>query len=69
MNQFLHLVSGSTAALPTDLWIPSSRRTRPQRSEQLALGYFRNFQANQLEASVEAYYKTMQHRVLFGEGT
>ncbi len=69
MNQFLHLVSGSTAALPTDLWIPSSRVTHPQRSEQFALGYFRNFKENKIEASVEAYYKTMQNQVLFGEGT
>ncbi|MFN0035929.1 MAG: TonB-dependent receptor [Saprospiraceae bacterium] len=69
MNQFLHLVSGSTAALPTDLWIPSSRVTQPQRSEQYALGYFRNFMENKIEASVEAYYKTMQNQVLFGEGT
>ncbi len=69
MNQFLHLVSGSTAALPTDLWVPSSRVTQPQRSEQYALGYFRNFKENKMEASVEAYYKTMQHQVLFGEGT
>jgi hypothetical protein len=69
MNQFLHLVSGSTAALPTDLWIPSSRITQPQRSEQYALGYFRNFKENRIETSVEAYYKTMQHQVLFGEGT
>lgn len=69
MNQFLHLVSGSTAALPTDLYIPSSRVTQPQRSEQYALGYFRNFKENKIEASVEAYYKTMEHQVLFGEGT
>ncbi len=69
MNQFLHLVSGSTAALPTDLWVPSSRVTQPQRSTQYALGYFRNFRENRIEASVEAYYKTMQNQVLFGEGT
>lgn len=69
MNQFLHLVSGSTAALPTDLWIPSNRSIQPQRSEQFALGYFRNFSENKIEASVEAYYKTMQNQVLFVEGT
>lgn len=69
MNQFLHLVSGSTAALPTDLWVPSSRITKPQRSEQIAVGWFQNFNENRLEASVEAYFKTMQNQVLFGEGT
>ncbi len=69
MNQFLHLVSGSTAALPTDLLIPSTRVVQPQRSEQWALGYFHNFKDNEIETSVEAYYKTMHNQVLFGEGT
>ncbi len=31
--------------------------------------YFRNFKDNEIEASVEAYYKTMHNQVLFGEGT
>ena len=69
MNQFLHLVGGSTASLPVDLWVPSSKITKPQRSEQYALGYFRNFKNNEIETSVEAYYKTMENQILFGQGT
>ncbi len=43
MNQFLHLVPTSTASLPTDLWIPTTENTKPQLSEQFALGYFKDF--------------------------
>ena len=68
MNQFLHLIPSSTAALPTDIWIPSSDKTKPQFSTQYAIGYFKNFKNNKIETSVECYYKTMDHQVLFGEG-
>jgi len=68
MNQFLHLIPSSTASVPTDIWVPSTKRTKPQRSEQVALGYFRNFNDNQFETSVELYYKTMENQVLYQEG-
>jgi hypothetical protein len=68
MNQFLHLIPNSTAGLPTDIWIPSSKTTKPQTAVQYALGYFRNFKDNAIEASVEVYYKKMSSQVLFGEG-
>ncbi len=68
MNQFLHLIPNSTAGLPTDIWIPSSDKTKPQSSTQYAVGYFRNFKDNAIETSVEIYYKDMDNQVLFGEG-
>lgn len=68
MNQFLHLIPNSTAGLPTDIWIPSSKTAKPQTGVQYALGYFRNFKDNAIETSVEVYYKKMTNQVLFGEG-
>lgn len=68
MNQFLHLVPSSTASIPTNVWVPSTLRTKPQLSEQFSLGYFRNFANNRFEASLEAYYKTMDNQVLFPAG-
>ncbi len=68
MNQFLHLIPNATAGLPTDIWLPSSAKTKPQFSTQYALGYFSNFQDNAIEASVEVYYKKMNNQVLFAEG-
>ncbi len=69
MNQFLHLVPSSTASLPTDIWLSSSALVKPQTSTQYALGIFKNFQDNSIEASIEGYYKDMKNQVLFKEGT
>lgn len=68
MNQFLHLITGSTSALPTDIWIPSSDVIRPQQSDQYSVGFFKNFNDNTIETSVEVYYKNMDNQVLFREG-
>ena len=69
MNQFLHSVPNSTASLPTDIWMSSSAKIKPQKSSQVAVGLFKNFKDNSIEASVEVYYKTMNNQVLFKEGS
>jgi hypothetical protein len=69
MNQFLHLVPNSTSSIPTDIWLSSSRTIKPQNSNQLAVGLFKNFRNNSIECSIEGYYKTMDNQVLFKEGT
>jgi hypothetical protein len=69
MNQFLHLLASSTASLPTDVWISSSKLVKPEVSRQIALGWFKNFDNNNIETSIEAYYKTMTNQVLFKEGS
>ena len=67
-NQFIHLVSSSTSTLPTDLWVPSSALVKPQRGTQVSLGYFRNFFNDDLEMSVEGYYKDLRNQIEFGSG-
>lgn len=67
--QFLHLATTSGAAFPADLWIPSSQNVRPQQAFQYAVGYYRNFQSNTYEASVEGYYKPMYNQIEFKPGT
>lgn len=69
MNQFLHLVPNSTASLPTDIWLPSSKYVKPQGSTQYSIGLFKNFKDNEIETSLEVYYKNMSNQVLFKEGT
>ncbi len=66
--QFLHLISNSTAATPTDIWLPSSPIIKPQISDQYAIGYFRNFKNNTIEFSAEAYYKDFQNTIDFRDG-
>ena len=57
MYQYMQLASNSTATFPLDLWFMSSPNVKPQKVDQISLGYFRNFRNNIFETSVEAYYK------------
>lgn len=66
--QFIHLVSNAGSTLPTDLWVPSTYRVKPQIGWQYAAGYFRNFNNNMFETSIELYYKTMQNQIEYKEG-
>lgn len=66
--QYVHLASLSSVSLPTDVWVPSSSRVKPQLGTQYAAGYFRNFADNLFETSVELYYKDMKNLVEYREG-
>jgi hypothetical protein len=62
-TQSLHLLSNSTAALPTDLWVMSSNNIRPQVADQVAMGYYQNLKNDAYEFSAELYYKGMQNQI------
>jgi len=57
MVQYVHLISNSTVPIPFATWAPSSPYLGPQKADQFAVGYFRNFRDNMFEFSAEAYYK------------
>ena len=67
-TQNLHLLSNSNAGSPTDVWIGSSNNVKPEISDQVALGYFRNFNKNNYEVSAEIYYKHMQNQIDYKPG-
>ncbi|MFZ1799157.1 MAG: TonB-dependent receptor [Chitinophagaceae bacterium] len=66
--QYIHLVSNAGTTLPTDIWVPSTYRVKPQIAWQYALGYFRNFANNTFETSLELYYKSMDNQIEYREG-
>ena len=66
--QYIHLASTSLVSLPTDLWVPSSTAIKPKFSRQYALGYFKNFNDNMYETSLEGYYKEMTNLIEYKEG-
>lgn len=66
--QYIHLVSNAGSTLPTDLWVPSTYRVKPQISWMYAAGLYKNFQDNMFETSVEVYYKDMQNQIEYREG-
>ncbi|MFN6374132.1 MAG: TonB-dependent receptor [Chitinophagia bacterium] len=67
-RQYIHLVSNAGTTLPTDVWVPSTFRVKPQLSWQYAAGYFKNFNDNSWETSVEVYYKSMENQIEYKEG-
>lgn len=66
--QYIQLASMSSATLPTDLWMPSTDKIKPQFAVQYSLGLFKNFKKDQYETSVELYYKTMKNLIDYKEG-
>ena len=69
MAQYLQLLSNSTSGQPTDTWMPSTNNIKPLTVNQYAVGYFKNFNKNKFEFSVEAYYKDMNNVVDYEDGT
>jgi hypothetical protein len=66
--QNLHLVSNSTSSNPTDKWIANTNIIRPETSDQFSIGYYQDLFGNQLEISLETYFKTMQNQIDYRDG-
>ncbi|WP_316818923.1 TonB-dependent receptor [Pedobacter nyackensis] len=67
--QNIHLMSNSTSTSPTDLYIMNSNNVKPEIADQIAAGYFRNFNDDNYEFSAEIYYKWMQNQIEYRSGT
>ena len=63
MIQFLHQISNTTTPTPVDFWQPATAYLPPQVSDNLSLGYFRNFKDDLFETSAEVFWKTMRNLV------
>ncbi|MGK2864460.1 MAG: TonB-dependent receptor [Chitinophagaceae bacterium] len=66
--QNLHLISNSTTSSPTDKWLASTNIVKPEISDQVSLGFYKNLFNNQYEISTEVYFKTMQNQVDYKDG-
>ena len=67
MTQYLHLVSSSGFALPTDVWYPSTAAVKPQISNQAAAG-FSLLLGDKFFLTNEYYYKNLRNQVDFIDG-
>lgn len=67
MAQYVQLLTNSGVSLPTDLWVPTTERLKPQVSHQIAAGISKNLH-KKYELSAEAYYKTMTNVLEYREG-
>ena len=68
MTQYINLLTNESLSLPTDLWVPSTDRVKPQRAWQAAIGTAKTL-TNDWEISAEAYYKKMNNVISYREGS
>ncbi len=68
MVQYLQLISNTSSPTPLDVWTPSDSFIKPQIADQLALGYFKNFENGMYSLEVETYYKEVQNRLDYIDG-
>ncbi|WP_298532269.1 TonB-dependent receptor [uncultured Algibacter sp.] len=68
-SQYMHLLSNTAAVTPVDVWTPSGKYIKPQLSNQYALGYYKNFKNNMFSMELETYYKTIDNRIDYVDGS
>ena len=66
--QNVHLIANTTGDNPTDIWIPSSVNIKPELSDIVSIGWFKNFKNNSYEFSTETYYKASQNQIDYRDG-
>ena len=68
MQQYVHFLTSSGVGLPTDLWMPATADTPPEKSKQFAVGIAQSINNGKYELSVEAYHKTMSNLITYKAG-
>ncbi len=68
MWQYIHMLSNTVAISPSDIWKLSDPHIKPQKGNQLSLGYYKNFKSNSIETSVEIYYKHLKNYLDYKSG-
>ncbi|MGR7812762.1 TonB-dependent receptor [Lacinutrix undariae] len=68
-TQYLHLLSNTASVTPLDVWTPSGQYVKPQRATQYAVGYYKNFKNNVFSLEVETYFKTVDNRIDYIDGS
>ncbi len=68
VNQYLHLISNTNSATPLDVWAPSGMYMKPQKSNQYAIGYFKNLKGGKYSLEIESYFKDVSNRIDYIDG-
>ena len=62
-TQYVHQLSQSYLALPTDQWIPISGKLKPETADKISVGGYWESPDKTYAVSVEGYYKWMDNLV------
>ncbi|MFT5744835.1 MAG: hypothetical protein ACI920_000199 [Saprospiraceae bacterium] len=66
--QYLQLLPSSFVNNPASAWLPSSKNIRPQRANQMNLGYHRQFFDKKLVGSVETFFTHRINQIAYRNG-
>lgn len=66
--QNLHLISNSNSASPIDRWTASTNIIKPELSDQVSLGYYKNLSGDRYELTIETYYKDLKNQIDYRNG-
>ncbi len=68
LTQYIHQLSNTISISPTDIWKLSDAYIKPEKGEQYSIGFYKNFNSNNIETSVEFYYKRLNNMIDFKSG-
>ncbi|WPO80515.1 TonB-dependent receptor domain-containing protein [Flavobacterium sp. KACC 22761] len=67
--QYIHLLTNNTTQSPTDAWKLSDLNISPQEARQYSLGFYKNLKDDELELSVEGYFKKSKNLLDYKVGS
>jgi hypothetical protein len=67
-QQFFQLLSNNTTPLPTSRWKTADSFIKPQQSDFASIGFFKTFNENVFEISLESYYRNVRNTLDFVSG-
>ncbi|HEV8084598.1 MAG TPA: carboxypeptidase-like regulatory domain-containing protein [Chitinophagaceae bacterium] len=68
LRQYIHQLSNTVSISPVDIWKLSDRNIRPQTGQQISIGFYKNLNSNNIETSLEFYYKEFKNIIDYKSG-
>ncbi len=63
-HQYIQMLSNSIGPFSSfEVWMPAGTNIKPQRADQVAIGFEKLFSKQNLKFTAEAYYKYMKHQI------
>ena len=62
-QQFINQITNTTAVSPVDIWQLSNINIEPTTAHNYSTGYFRNFDNNKWQTSVEVFYRDIENLI------
>jgi len=68
LRQYIHQLSNTITISPTDIWKLSDVYIKPETGQQYSIGFYKNFNSNNIETSLEFYYKDLNNMLDYKSG-